>query len=745
MQIIFHCLMMTLMIFISLSCGSSRHIPTLLEKIQFADRTHAVRIAVFEINDNLEQAPLSHLIKQGISRLNPSDYLIFQPTSNQYPLSKNCALQCIFEFAQKHDIKELIIINQFHLNRYRFTSNTQAKQKPYYEFIAKSEISSTSIDTDRGKIQAKVLGLFLKDHPELKAKINRLERNIYFEKMFIDELDSANLQKLPKQPDLKLKSNPQVLSEALEGIGQFASLKTLNLDLLELYEQSINEEKNPSILPLKKYENWQKLKSINTYPQITTIINSKLAHWAYEEALWFDADLTTIKQKLKKWESFKQQYPQDARLGNVQKRIDELNDYLNQTDVQQQADLKFYNELLAWDQKRSQLRENGYKKILQLRSTPNISQEELLDWINAWIESNGVHPLINPDLQKLDLQSRALDLQSNIQEMKKRQLPYDLVELNERTRWIKMFPYEFWDQHGVEILKTIVQAMDPTNPQEVTFDVHGITMVKISGGSFEMKINLSENPQALRLPVQSATVHLKSFYISKHEVTVAQYQKCIDAKVCLAPTNEYLCNLSLSKELDPKKYQDHPMNCITWENARQFAKWMGGDLPSESQWVYVAQSQGQDLVYPWGNAPDPNCDLANTNYYDCSQYRHTSAVCAHPLGNSQQGLCDLIGNVREFVLDEVDEYEWSIPKNILENALKNHVLKIPRDGKPLCETPTCTTPEKAHITRGGDRFAHFNEECVSHETFHIAKNKEQSDLHLEGFRIVRMNHLDDLH
>ncbi len=107
--------------------------------------------------------------------------------------------------------------------------------------------------------------------------------------------------------------------------------------------------------------------------------------------------------------------------------------------------------------------------------------------------------------------------------------------------------------------------------------------------------------------------HLASiadFCIQKAEVTVADYQACVDARACLGGFRDVaddstapsargeLCNTR-----HPER-SDSPMNCVDWRMADQYCRWVGGRLPTEQEWEYAARgTDGRD--YPWGNAiPD---------------------------------------------------------------------------------------------------------------------------------------------
>ena len=95
------------------------------------------------------------------------------------------------------------------------------------------------------------------------------------------------------------------------------------------------------------------------------------------------------------------------------------------------------------------------------------------------------------------------------------------------------------------------------------------------------------------------------------------------------------------------------MNCLDWQQAVDFCAWAGGRLPSEAEWEYAARSGGpsSSYKYPWGN------DAATCTYavmddggYGCGTGR-TWSVCSKPAGNTSQGLCDMSGNVWEWVED----------------------------------------------------------------------------------------------
>ena len=123
------------------------------------------------------------------------------------------------------------------------------------------------------------------------------------------------------------------------------------------------------------------------------------------------------------------------------------------------------------------------------------------------------------------------------------------------------------------------------------------------------------------------------------------------------------------------------MNFVSWFDAKAFAEWVGGRLPSEAEWEYAARGQGEDQSYPWGHE-DWSCQYADG--LRCNG-DGTSSVCATPAGNSAQGICDLSGNVVEWLMDHYH----------------NSYRGAPRTGQPWCDTDECADNGRARVVRGG--------------------------------------------
>lgn len=165
----------------------------------------------------------------------------------------------------------------------------------------------------------------------------------------------------------------------------------------------------------------------------------------------------------------------------------------------------------------------------------------------------------------------------------------------------------------------------------------------LTGGTFQMG---SKSGNADERPVHTVTV--PDFELNRTEVTVAQYWECITAGPCTFPDTwdtQQRCYWNVGG------YDDYPVNCVNWQQAVAYCAWAGGRLPSEAEWEYAARSGGQDITYPWGN------ELASCDYAVMQEGANGCgaelawAVCSKESGNTAQGLCDMAGNVLEWVQD----------------------------------------------------------------------------------------------
>ncbi len=143
---------------------------------------------------------------------------------------------------------------------------------------------------------------------------------------------------------------------------------------------------------------------------------------------------------------------------------------------------------------------------------------------------------------------------------------------------------------------------------------------------------------------------------TRTEVTVAQFAECVRKEACSPSTFEIATGRSSVQEscnAGQAGRDEHPMNCVTWDGARLFCRFAGGRLPASREWIAEAGAAGKRR-YPWGDE-ELSCERAvwggGPEGEGCGE-GHTLPVCSRPAGNSPSGLCDMVGNVAEWMAEE---------------------------------------------------------------------------------------------
>ncbi|WP_271952256.1 formylglycine-generating enzyme family protein [Ruegeria faecimaris] len=139
---------------------------------------------------------------------------------------------------------------------------------------------------------------------------------------------------------------------------------------------------------------------------------------------------------------------------------------------------------------------------------------------------------------------------------------------------------------------------------------------------------------------------------------------------------------------------DHPVVQVSWNDAKAYARWAGGRLPTEVEWEHAARGGLGDVKYPWGNM-DPN----DTDFFPCNiwqgrfpqrntgadGYRTTApAASFEPNG---YGLYNVVGNVWEWTADPFRIP--SLKKSVREKIRRKKGFRLLKGGSFLCHATYC--------------------------------------------------------
>jgi formylglycine-generating enzyme required for sulfatase activity/protocatechuate 3,4-dioxygenase beta subunit len=181
--------------------------------------------------------------------------------------------------------------------------------------------------------------------------------------------------------------------------------------------------------------------------------------------------------------------------------------------------------------------------------------------------------------------------------------------------------------------------------------------VLIPTGNFKMDSPSSQKDRKdNERPVHQAQI-TKSFYMSKHEVTQAQWEAVMGTTV-KQQRDKFYSVFNFPWRLKGEG-PDYPMYYVEWEEAVEFCKRIGDDfrLPTKAEWQYACWAGPQKRFY---YRSDPI--IAHFGQY--AWYYGNSNNTTHPIGQKKPnefGLYDMYGNVWELCFD----------KNRLKDSYKN--------------------------------------------------------------------------
>jgi len=245
-----------------------------------------------------------------------------------------------------------------------------------------------------------------------------------------------------------------------------------------------------------------------------------------------------------------------------------------------------------------------------------------------------------------------------------------------------------------------------------------LEMVWIKGGGFTMGTTQSDEEierlqgwvdESIFTERPAHKVELDSYWLGKHEVTVAQFRRFVEETSYTttaekAGGSETLDKIGILENRQEglrwsapgfPQEENHPVVHVSWEDAVAFCQWLAkktGEpytLPTEAQWEYACRG-GRRTLFIWGDSLKDGQGWLNTadktfagKYPDAPDILDSwddGYLYTAPVGSFRPnafGLYDMVGNVWECCLDGAEQREFF--SYLKKMSRKNPVGPIGKD------------------------------------------------------------------
>ena len=225
-------------------------------------------------------------------------------------------------------------------------------------------------------------------------------------------------------------------------------------------------------------------------------------------------------------------------------------------------------------------------------------------------------------------------------------------------------------------------------------------------------------------------VSVRGFCLDATEVTVADYNRCVAAGSCEAAGEQVRWAGISPRSVElfsaycngPRRDRDqHPINCVHWDQANAYCSWANKRLPTEAEWESAARlARGSQTAFHEG---DGNiCDL------DCSEAMEQLGLTMRPMSSARDGwagtapvgsfpraaqFADLFGNVREWVSDFYAPYAPSTAVESDPQGPAEARMHVVRGGGWQSRRPTELSPGGRGFAVPGDQVHDLGIRCAS--------------------------------
>ena len=293
-------------------------------------------------------------------------------------------------------------------------------------------------------------------------------------------------------------------------------------------------------------------------------------------------------------------------------------------------------------------------------STTDISADEVIDILTVLITKDGSFKVVDRQNLKLILGEQALNQEATfdkdqaaklgglfgVQAFINGSLKLDNGQL--------VSDFKMTDIHTGKFVWAAILRMDQRGVDEQIGAPHpgGKTpdappgMALVGDGAFIMGTN--GMPVEARPPLR---VSLNAYFIDLTEVSNRDYQEFVTKRGHRAPVG-WINNQF------PAGAGDLPVVGVNWDDARDFCRFVGKRLPTESEWEKAARGTGGQ-TYPWGGAAFSAANAVTRE----SGKKGPESVFQTAKDVSPYGLKHMAGNVREWVDDVFQAYPGGTAAN----------------------------------------------------------------------------------
>ncbi len=212
-------------------------------------------------------------------------------------------------------------------------------------------------------------------------------------------------------------------------------------------------------------------------------------------------------------------------------------------------------------------------------------------------------------------------------------------------------------------------------------------MVLIKGGTFTMGCLDGRDKNCSESEKPSHTVTLNDFYLSRTEVTQAQWEAVMGNN----PSNFKNCPTC-------------PVEQVSWDDVQGFIKKLNDltgqqySLPSEAEWEYAARGGANSKGYEYAGSNDPG---------EVAWYGSNSGTKTHPVAQKKKnelGLFDMSGNVYEWCQDVWHEdYQGAPSRGNAWMTGGEQARRVVRGGSWLISIGNCRVSNRDSNGNADDR------------------------------------------